>query len=144
MFRNDYVHTSSHLSPSRVVLFFILFTASFLEASQTYILSYRAQIKNAVVISESYYFSKAMKEIQAHPSRQLTIYSPDETNINTIMNTNKDKIIDFVMQQSLHTRSHERVSQFKSSSLISITIPPTYITVDFKNDYAIITRLITQ
>jgi len=144
MFRINYDHINSRLSLPGLVLFFILFTASSLEASQTYILSYRAQIKNAVVISESYYFSKAMKEVQAHTSKQLTIHSPNETDITIIMNTNKDKIIDFIMQQGLHTRSHERVNQFKSSSLISITIPPTYITVDFKNDYAIITRLITQ
>lgn len=127
-----------------VLVFFVLFTASWLEASQTYILSYRAQIKNAVVISESYQFSQAMSEVKAQTAQSLSLYSPKETNLNTIMNNNKDEILEFLMKYGTHTRSHEKVSNNRSSSLISITLPPTYITVDFNDDYAIITRLIQE
>mgnify|MGYP005664154359 CR=1 FL=1 len=122
----------------------LILTATWLNASQTYILSYRAQIKDAVVISESYHFSKAMQEIKAVKAQELTLHSPDETDLDRLMHTNREKIIDFMMYHALHTRSHEKVSNMKSSSLISITIPPTYITVDFNDDYAIITRLISD
>ena len=120
----------------------LILSATWLNASQTYILSYRAQIKNAVVISESYHFSKTMQQIKAHSGKSHSIYSPYETDLHTIINQNKDTIIDFLMKEGVHTRSHEKVHDSKSSSLISITIPPTYITVDFNDDYAIITRLI--
>jgi len=124
------------------LLYYIFLSTSCIHASQTYILSYRAHIKNSVVISESYHFSKAMQEIKAHSSKKLTIHAPNETDLNAIMYRNRDRIIDFFMKQGLHTRSHEKIHNLKSSSLISITIPPTYITVDFNDDYATITRLI--
>ena len=127
-----------------IVLYSLLFSASYVHASQTYILSYRAQIKNAVVISESYYYSKAMQEVTAHPSEHLTLHSNDKTTIEALLENNKDKILDFLMKQGLHTRSHEKLSNLMSSSLICITIPPTHITVDFNDDYATITRLITD
>lgn len=122
--------------------FALILSAAWLNASQTYILSYRAQIKNAVVISESYYYSKTMQDVSAHPSHQLTLNMDDETDIENMLKKNKDSIIDFLMKDGLHTRSHEKVNNAKSTSLISISIPPTYITVDFNDDYAIITRLI--
>ena len=125
-----------------LILYYILFGTSCVDASQTYILSYRAQIKNAIVISESYYYSKAMQKVKAHPSKQLTLPSEDKSNTDTLLEKNKDLIVDFLMKQGLHTRSHEKVNDAKSSSLISISIPPTYITVDFNDGYAIITRLI--
>jgi hypothetical protein len=120
----------------------IFFSPSVLNASQTFIISYRAQVKDALVISESFYFTQTMQGVDAYRGEALTIHSPYKTNVNTMMQNNKDKIIDFLMQQGVHTRSHEKIDDYKSSSLISITIPPTYITVDFKNDYAIITRLL--
>lgn len=125
-----------------ILLYCLLFTASYIQASQTYILSYRAQIKNALVISESYYYSKAMRQVKAHPSKQLKIPSSDKPNADVLFEKNKDIIVDFLMKEGLHTRSHEKVYNSKSSSLISISIPPTYITVDFNDDYATITRLI--
>jgi len=125
-----------------LAFFLILYLASSLEASQTYILSYRAQIKNAVVISESFHLTHAMKEVHAHPDQKLELDTFKEEDLQVILEKNRDKILEFLMKYGTHTRSHETVSDNKSSSLISITIPPTYITVDFKNDYAIITRLI--
>jgi len=132
----------SVLSLRNFILFYFLLLSSCLNASQTCILSYRAQVKDAVVISQSFHFTQAMQDIQANKGKRLRIYSPYETDLNTMMQKNRDEIIDFLMKQGVHTRSHEKINDFKSSSLISITIPPTYVTVDFKNDYAIITRLI--
>ena len=124
--------------------FLIFYLASNLEASQTYILSYRAQVKNAVVISESFHLTKSMKEVHAHPAQKLEIDTLKENDLQKILEKNRDHVLEFLMKYGTHTRSHETVTDNKFSSLISITIPPTYITVDFKNDYAIITRLITQ
>ncbi|MFC2073928.1 hypothetical protein ACFLR3_01615 [Campylobacterota bacterium] len=122
--------------------FALIFTCTWLQASETYILSYRAQIKNAVVISESYHFSQAMTQVKSTPAQSLSLYSPYESDLNTIMHTNKDDILEFLMQHGVHTRSHEKVNDLKSSSLINLTLPPTYITVDFNDEYATITRLI--
>ncbi|PHR57573.1 MAG: hypothetical protein COA44_05935 [Arcobacter sp.] len=119
-----------------------MFNFSELQASETYILSYRAQVKNAVVISESFYLTPSMKEIHAKPMQVLKIDATNESNLHEILKKNKDVLLEFLMKYGTHTRSHEKVHNYKSSSLISITIPPTYITVDFKNDYAIITRLL--
>ena len=127
-----------------LAFFLIFFLASGLEATQTYILSYRAQVKNAVVISESFHLTESMKEVHAHPAQKLEINASNETDLQKILEKNRDEILEFLMKYGTHTRSHEKVFNNKSSSLVSITIPPTYITVDFKNDYAIITRLITQ
>jgi len=129
---------------SNYSLSLILLLSVSLQASETYILSYRAQIKNAVIISESFHLSKSMQKVHATPAQSLKIYSNKQTNIKKIINTNKDEVLNFMMKFGTHTRSHERLRNNVSSSLISITIPPTYITVDFKKDYAIITRLITQ
>ena len=127
-----------------LVLVFILLNTSLLSASQTYILSYRAQIKNAVVISESYHFTEAMSPIKAKTAQKLTIYSPKETDLKHIMKKNKDKIIEFLMKYGVHTRSHEKLIDMKSSSLIELTLPPTYLTIEFNDNYAIITRLIQE
>ena len=124
--------------------FALIFTCTWLQASETYILSYRAQIKNAVVISESYHFSQAMTQVKSTPAQSLSLYSPDESNLNAIMHKNKDEILAFLMRHGVHTRSHEKIKDLKSSSLINLTLPPTYITVDFNDDYAIITRLILK
>ncbi len=122
----------------------LILASACLQASETYILSYRAQIKNAVVISESYHFSQAMSEVQATPADSLNIHLPEEANLNVIMHQHKDKILEFLMFHGVHTRSHEKISELKSSSLIDLTLPPTYITVDFNDDYATITRLILK
>jgi len=142
--RDDITHTNSALSPRALALFLLLFTVTWLNASQTYILSYRTQVKNAVVISESYQFSKAMTQIKAVQAESLSLYSPDETNLNAIMHVYKDEILEFMMKYGTHTRSHENVHNSKSSSLLQLTLPPSYITVDFNDDYATITRLITD
>jgi len=122
----------------------VLLLSTYLNAAQTYILSYRAQVKNAVVISESYQFSQSMTPIKAKTDKTLSIYSPKETNLDKIMYINKDEILEFLMKYGAHTRSHEKVRDLKSSSLIELTLPPTYITIDFKDNYAIITRLIQE
>jgi len=130
--------------PSRLVLLlsYILFTATYVHASQTYILSYRTEIKNAVVISQSYHYTQAMHNIKAHTGKSLTLNLSHKMPIKTILLTHKDEIIGFLMSLGVHTRSHEKIDKSVSSSLISLTIPPTYVTVDFNDDYAIITRLI--
>lgn len=130
-----------HLNAFSLVLISIALSSTWLKASETYILSYRAQVKNAVVISESFYLTPSMKEIQASPLQTLKIDAVNENDLHTILKKNRDVLLEFLMKHGTHTRSHEKVFNNKSSSLISLTIPPTYITVDFKNDYAIITRL---
>ena len=122
----------------------LILLASWLNASQTYILSYRAQIKNAVVISESFQASPTMSEIKATPAQKITIFSPKETDIQNILKNNKDEILEFLMKYGAHTRSFEKVSNLQSSSLLILTLPPTYVTVDFNDNYAIITRLIQE
>lgn len=132
------------LNSFSLILISLLFSFTGLEAYETYILSYRAQVKNAVLISESFYLTPSMKEIQAKPMQSLKIDATNENNLHEILKKNRDILLDFLMKYGTHTRSFEKVYNNQSSSLISITIPPTYITVDFKNDYAIITRLIQE
>ncbi len=144
MFENDMTHTNSTLSRRVSAFFFLLTATAWLNASQTYILSYRTQVKNAVVISESYQFSKAMTQIKAVKAESISLYSPDQTDLNTIMHIYKDEILEFMMKHGAHTRSHENVHNSKSASLLQLTLPPSYITVDFNDDYATITRLITD
>lgn len=122
----------------------LILVCSCLNASQTFILSYRAQIKDAVVISESYQLSKAMSPVKAEKAETLFLYSPQKRELRTIMQIHKDEILEFLMRHGVHTRSHENVTDSKSSFLLSLTLPPTYITVDFNDDYATITRLITD
>jgi hypothetical protein len=122
----------------------LILTAAWLNASQTFIISYRAQIKNAVVISESYQFSKSMRGVKAKKAEEIFLECEHNTNIDTLMHTHKDEILEFLMRHGAHTRSHEKVSAAKSSSLLSLSLPPSYITVDFNDGLAIITRLVTE
>ena len=122
----------------------LIFLASWLNAEQTYILSYRSQIKNSLVISESYQLSEAMSEVKAKKAQSLSVYSSKERDLNKILLNNKDKILEFLMKYGVHTLSYEKIRDLKSSSLIVLTLPPTYITVDFNDDYATITRLILE
>lgn len=122
----------------------LIFLASWLNAEQTYILSYRTQIKNSIVISESYQLSEAMSEVKAKKAQSLSVYSSKERDLNKILLNNKDKILEFLMKYGVHTLSYENIKDLKSSSLIILTLPPTYITVDFNDDYATITRLILE
>jgi hypothetical protein len=144
MLKHGITHTRSVLGLRTLAFFLLLFITTCLNASQTYILSYRTQIKNAVVISESYQFSKAMTQVRAAQAESLSLYSPHETDLNAIMHIYKDEIVEFMMKYGAHTRSHENVRDSKSSSLLQLTLPPSYITVDFNDDYATITRLITE
>lgn len=122
----------------------LILTAAWLNASQTFIISYRAQIKNAIVISESYQFSKSMRDIKATKAETLFLDYKQSTNLDTFMQMHKDEILEFLMRHGAHTRSHEKVSAAKSSSLLSLSLPPSYITVDFNDGLAIITRLVTE
>jgi len=124
------------------LLFLLLLTSTWLHASHTYILSYRTQVKDAVVISESFYITPSMQEVHATAGKKLALDTFQEKDIAKILDKNRDRLLEFLMKTGTHTRSHEKLNNNKSSSLISLTIAPTYITVDFKNDYAIITRLI--
>lgn len=127
------------------LLFFLLFiNASWLNAAQTYILSYRAEIKNAIVISESFHLSKAMTQIDFSPKQSLKLYSPKESDLQKLVYMHKDTVLEFLMKEGVHTRSYEKIDNLKSSSIIYLTLPPTYITVDFNDDYATITRLILK
>jgi len=83
-----------------------------------------------------------MKPIKAHADKSLKLENIPPHNLNKILEKNKEEVLLFFMKQGTHTRSHEELINNTSKSRISLTIPPTYITVDFKNDYAIITRLI--
>lgn len=120
----------------------LILSAAWLNASDIFIVSYRAQIKNAVVISESFHFSKAMTPIKSTKAQTLKLYSPNETDIHTFIHTNKDDIIEFLMHYGAHTRSDEHTQNSMSTSLISLSFAPTYVTVDFNDDYGTITRLI--
>lgn len=124
--------------------FALILSATWLNASDIFIISYRAQIKNAVVISESFHFSQAMTQIKSTPAQTLRLYSPKETDINAFIHSHKDKITEFLMHYGVHTRSDEHTHNSMTSSLITLTFPPTYITVDFNDDYATITRLIQK
>ncbi len=124
-----------HLSLALILSFASLF------ASETYIVSYRAQIKNAVVIHESFTLSPAMHAIKASAEQSLTLDLHKEDKPADLFKANQDEIIRFLGRQGLHTRSHERVIDNKSDALVCLSLPPTYVTVEFKNDYAIITRL---
>ncbi len=122
----------------------LILAATWLNASQTFIISYRAQVKNAVVISESYQFSKTMHALRAKEAESLIVHLEHKTDLNSLMNTHKDEILEFLMHSGAHTRSHEKVTDTKSSSLLSLSLPPSYITVDFNDDYATITRLVAE
>lgn len=122
----------------------LILTAAWLNASQTFIISYRAQIKNAIVISESYQFSKSMSPLKAKQTQSLTLNLEHKTDLNSLMNTHKEEILEFLMHSGAHTRSHEKVTAAKSSSLLSLSLPPSYITVDFNDGYATITRLVAE
>ncbi len=124
--------------------FVLLLFTTWLNASQTYILSYRAEIKNTIVISESFHLSKAMKHISSSPKESLKIYSSKEQDLEKIIHIHKDEVLEFLMKSPVHTRAYEKTNNLKSSSIIFLTLPPTYITVDFNDDYATITRLITH
>jgi len=136
------VFSSAEGSRTLVLLFILLFFSTLVSASQTFILSYRAQVKNAVVISESFQFTQSMSPIKAEPAQKLMINSKKETSLNLIIEQNKDEILEFLMKYGTHTRSHEKVTDLQSSSLIELTLPPSYITIEFKDNYAIITRLL--
>ncbi len=144
MYRDNIIRTKFLLKRLALALFLLQSISTWLHASQTYILSYRTQVKNAVVISESYHFSKAMTQIKAVKAESLSLYSPDQTDLNAIMHVYKEEILEFMMKHGAHTRAHENVHDSKSSSLLQLTLPPSYITVDFNDDYATITRLITE
>ena len=133
-----------NIKPYILALLFTFVSSLSLSASQTFILSYRAQVKNAIVISESFQLSHAMTPVKTKDAQQISIYSKKETDLKTIVKLNKDEILEFLMKYGAHTRSHEKVQDLQSTSLIELTLPPTYIKIDFKDNYAIITRLIQE
>jgi CRISPR/Cas system-associated exonuclease Cas4 (RecB family) len=123
----------------------LILCASSLFAHETYILSYRAQIKNAVVIHESFHIASAMQDTHAQSADSLKISIEKEAiPLKTLLLRHKEEVFDFLRHKGLHTQSYEEVIASQSDSLIFITIPPTHVTVEFKNDYVIITRLIEE
>ena len=83
-----------------------------------------------------------MTPIKSTKAQTLRLYSPNETDIHAFMHTNKDDIVEFLMHYGAHTRSDEHTQNSITTSLITLSFSPTYITVDFNDDYATITRLI--
>jgi len=122
----------------------LILSAAWLNASDIFIVSYRTEIKNSVVISDSFHFSKAMTQIESTPAQSLKLYATHPNEVNTFVNEHKDEIIEFLLRCGADTRADEYSKNSMSRSLITLSFAPTYITVDFNDDYATITRLIRK
>ena len=121
---------------------FILLSFVFVYAEEQYIISYRGVVKENRLFNEQFNIAKAMipKKYTA-TSELLTLPYQKDENIVSLIKQNQDQITEELFKQGVLMNDALNKQMYSLESKTVITLPPTYITVTIKEDFATI-RLI--
>jgi hypothetical protein len=125
----------------RFLIFFLLFLSS-LYADEQYIISYRGVVKENRLYNEQFNVAKAMvpKHYSAYQELLTLPYKKGES-IAALIRRNQDLVTEELFKQGILMNDALTKGKYAIDTKTVITLPPTYITVTIKEDFATI-RLI--
>lgn len=106
-----------------------------------YIISYRAVIRNAVMVSESFNISRSMQKCRGIPASSVFLDANGSTNLHQILSNQYETFFSLMQQETLHIEHHENNINTANLSHTVFTMPPQCFTVDINEDFAKITAL---
>ena len=117
-----------------------LFCGITLLYAQTYIFSYKAQVKNATLIHESLYVSAVMTQGHHKKVWEETLLL-DKTCSKDFFNCYKEELVDMLFRQNVKVQSIETKSRYDIKSFSELLIAPLYFEVNFYDTFVKIALL---
>jgi hypothetical protein len=119
----------------------LILTLSIAHAN-SYLFSYQAQMRDAMIINESIFFSPAMQTPKkSKPITPITFYNPDDLSINQLIKNNQYTFLDHLEKNGIVIKNFGLSQNNQDRSLTILTIPTTYLKVDFNRDFVTIAPL---
>ncbi len=106
----------------------------------SYLIGYRAIVKDALLVDEVLNISRAMTPCTGTPQSPLLL-SILTQDLQLILKNNAEKFYTYLLSQSLHVKHNESVINNQSKSLTTLTFPTHCFKVDFKGNLAKITLI---
>ena len=106
----------------------------------SYLIGYRAIVKDALLVDEILNISRAMTPCVGTLQKSLLLNNSSE-NIHTLLKDNAQEFYSYLLSQSLHVKHNESVINSQSKSLTTLTFPTHCFKVDFKGNLAKITLI---
>lgn len=106
-----------------------------------YIISYRAVIRNAVMVSESLNISRSMQKCRGIPASSVLLDTNGSTNLHKILSDQFEEFFSLMQQEALHINHHEKNINTANAGHTVFTMPPQCFTVDINEDFARISAL---
>jgi hypothetical protein len=123
-------------------VFSIFLSVLFLYAEDQYIISYRGVVKETRLFNEQFNIAKAMMPKKyAATSELLTLPWQEGDNTVALIRQNQDLLTEELFKQGVLMNDALNTQVYSLETKTVITLPPTYITVTIKEDFATI-RLI--
>lgn len=125
-----------------LIFFFLLFPYLSLLADEQYIISYRGVVKENRLYNEQFNVAKAMVPKRYSTYRDLlTLPYKQGQSIAQLIRQNQDLVTEELFKQGVLMNDALTKGKYAIDTKTVITLPPTYITVTIKEDFATI-RLI--
>ena len=110
-----------------------------LAATDAYIISYRATVKNAQLLHEKLSLSRAMTPCRGSVENvELILPIAQSQNLRTIIEQNRDTFFTYMQTQDLHVKSAASKGNNSYSELTTLTLPPHCFIVTINENFAII------
>ena len=106
-----------------------------------FLVSYRAQVKDATLLHESLYASKAMTATHKIAQVSQTIFLTKSCKQEDFFRCYEEEILDFLYTQQALIQTHDTTQSLCTRSFLELNIPPLYLKVDFNDTFAKIALL---
>ncbi len=107
-----------------------------------YIISYRAAVKDAVLLNETLNVSRAMQPCSGSAGRSLTLENSADSDLEKILSNDKELLFDYIQRLPIHIIHHGANTRSQNRSVTIMRLPPQCFTVDFNDDFVRIAPLI--
>jgi len=109
--------------------------------SQTWILSYRAQMQKSKITHEHFHITPAMISIDGIKSSSLELEINNELSNEKNLKNNKERILEFLFKNGIHLQSHSDNINNINKSITTLKVPPTPLIVEFNSNTVTISIL---
>lgn len=106
-----------------------------------YIISYRAVVRDAIMVSETLNVSRAMQKCEGRHTTSVLLETGGSDDLHQIIVHDHDTFFSLMQQTTLHIDHREKNIDATNQSHTILTMPPQCFTVDINQDLAKITAL---
>ncbi len=117
---------------SAILVIFALFVPLF--GAEHYIFSYRIAVRDSVVISERYNFSKAMVIPGKYETLGECQFLPEDGRVSALkyLKDSHEEVLNCLFRHGVGLRDDTSASNHRSKSTTTLQITPTHVVVEFK------------